>query len=99
MPWVIFEATTGWGCGKDQQTLEYRVRVPGAVEAEELADRLAEYGNRPHRHPEPGDKGLLILDESLVHEGCIYDVRVENDVWSSKVVFEDYDTLMEKCLL
>lgn len=98
MPWVIFEATTGWGCGKDQSTDEYRVKVHGAAEAEELAERLREYGRRPHRIPESGDKDILMIGESVVHEGLVFYVRVEDEPYSDKVGWDSYDSYMNKCL-
>jgi hypothetical protein len=99
MPWVVFDATVGWGCGKDEQTMEFRIRVEGAAEAEELAERLKEYGNRPHRCPEPGDKGVLMVDGSVIHEGNIDCVTVSCMPWSSTLRWDDYDTYDNEFLL
>ena len=99
MPWVVFQATVGWGQGKDEESIEYRLRVDGAAEAEELAERLREYGSRPHRCPEPGDKGVLMVDGTVVHEGNIDWVTVESEPRSNTLRWDEYDTYMNEYLL
>lgn len=90
MPYVQFEYTYQCGTG-DSRPDEVFLFVHGAAEAEELAEKLREYGSRAHRHPVHGDKGVLIVNGYAVCEGCVRYVHVRDVPPFSSYKFTKYD--------
>ena len=71
-------------------------QVLGSSEAEEFADRLREYGARPLSRPQPGDSGVLVIENYVIWPGAVEEVWVDGnpEYPRYRTAFTMYDPLI-----